>query len=389
MQTLTDAQLTRRFALLQAVFFAGYSGCAFLSFLLLQKAMPTALIGVMSAVVSLASTLVQPLWGVLCDRRGCHRGFYVLGAVLCPVIYYTISRTQRIWLLFVCAALSGCFVNCLQNMANGWVAGLNSRGRKVEYSAARGCGSMMYALAAILYGRAVLVFGNGAIPALMVAFGVGVIVVSARIPRVECIAGAREKVNLREGLSILLRQRDYVIFVLCAFLAMFSLAGTGTYFAVFLDELGANSQHVGLGNFVMAMAEALAMFLFSRVVRRVPFRGLFTLCLLAHALECILLALSPNYVCAILSMAVQCLSFGLLVPCIQHFTFRHVERRYASTAQLFSTSVGLSASLVFGDLFSGLLSGLMPLRAMFLWLSVPALLGTAIYGITTHNKKPV
>jgi PPP family 3-phenylpropionic acid transporter len=379
----TDSKLTRQFALLQAAFFAAYSGCSFLSYLLLQKqSFSSALIGVVGALIALSSAAVQPLWGILCDRYRCHRLFYLLSGLLCPVLYWVIQRTRQTPVLLSCAFLSGCFVNCMQNMANGWVAALNGQGHRVSYSMARGCGSISYALAAILYGKAVLLFGNAAIPFLMAVFGLLIITAAFRILKPEAQhstpLGAREPSGLREGLSLLLRQRDYVVFVSCCFLAVSALSGVSTYFSVFVTQLGGNAQHIGLGNFVLALSEAPAMLLFGRMVKRMPFRILFTLCLAGHVVECVLLAAAPNTACAVLSMASQFLSFGLLVPCVQHFTSTCTEVRYASTAQLFSSAVGLSASMVFGNLFSSFLSRMFPLRTVFLLLGMVAFLGVLL-----------
>ena len=106
------------------------------------------------------------------------------------------------------------------------------------------------------------------------------------------------------------------------------------------------------------------------VCMRFSFRRLFTVCLLAHALQCVLVGLSPNYTCAILAMLLQGLSFGTLVPCLQSYTAGHVDARYTAMAQLFTSSVSLSASMVFGSLAASLLSVWLPLPAVFLALSL-------------------
>ena len=385
----TDRQLTRRFSVLNGAFFASYAGTAFLSYLLMQKQMSTALIGVVGALVALASAAVQPLWGLLCDRYCCHRLFYVLGGVLAPLIYFAIAKSGSVPVLIVCALLSGCFIHCLQNMSNGWVAGLNHReGRKISYSSSRGWGSLAYALAAILFGQAVLRFGDFAVPALMGVFCTATIAASFAIPRIRAAkeeqGGQASRPNLKEGLSILLHRRSYVAFVFCCFLGVFALAGISTYFPVLLAELGGNSGHVGMGNFAMAFSESVFMMLFGRLIRKISFRRVFSFSLIMFALECVLVGISPNSTCTVLALLTQGLSYGLVVPCSQHYTFVHIDPTYTSTAQLFSSAVGMSASMVFGNLFAGFLSGFLPLRWVFLVLGLFPLAGLVLYRISLH-----
>lgn len=121
------------------------------------------------------------------------------------------------------------------------------------------------------------------------------------------------------------------------------------------------------------------MFLSGRMLKRVSFRKLFTVSLFAHGLQCALVGLSPNYTCAILAMLLQGLAFGTLVPCLQSYTADHVEERYTATAQLFTSSVSLSASMIFGSLAAGFLSIWLPLPAVFLTISLFPFGGGLLY----------
>ena len=63
-----DRALTRRFALLQAGFFGAYAGTSFFSYILLKQDVPNAYIGLLGALTSCSCTLIQPVWGIVCDR---------------------------------------------------------------------------------------------------------------------------------------------------------------------------------------------------------------------------------------------------------------------------------------------------------------------------------
>ena len=179
------------------------------------------------------------------------------------------------------------------------------------------------------------------------------------------------------------RQREYMVVVWSGFLSMSGIAGVSSYFSAYLATLGASASAVGLGNFTYAIAEVPFMFLFKRLSARFSFRTLFAVSLFAHGLQCVLVGLSPNYICAILSMLLQGLSFGTLVPCLQHYTASHIDPRYISTAQLFTSAVSLSASMIFGSLMASALSRQFTLPTVFLLISLVSFSGCALYILYT------
>ena len=388
-QVRADKSLDRRFAALQGCFFAGYAGTSFFSYLLLQKGVSNVLIGMLGGLMSCVSTLVQPVWGLLCDRRRCYRSFYLLSAAAMLVVYTWIIRAGTTAELAVCAALSGMFINCIQNMGNGWVAALNAQGRAVNYGVSRSCGSLAFAIMAVALGWALERFGHRGLVGGMTLAGLCCAAVSFTIPRPKALPRTAEDApgpGMGEGLRVLTGQREYMLVVLSGFFAMAGVAGINAYFSAYLAIMGAGATAVGVGNFAYAIAEVPFMFLSRALLERFSFRRLFTVCLLAHALQCVLVGLSPNYTCAILAMLLQGLSFGTLVPCLQSYTAGHVDARYTAMAQLFTSSVSLSASMVFGSLAASLLSVWLPLPAVFLALSLLPLGGGLAFWLGVGAK---
>ncbi|MBR6351439.1 MAG: MFS transporter, partial [Firmicutes bacterium] len=141
----------------------------------------------------------------------------------------------------------------------------------------------------------------------------------------------------------------------------------------------ANSFHIGLADFTYAIAEVPFMFLFASFEKKLGFRNVLILCLASNVLQSVLMAQSHSVAATIIILLLQGPSFGLMVPCVQFFASNNVDRRYISTAQLFSTAVILSASIVAGNFVSGLLSAQMPLRAMFYWMAGISSIGLIIY----------
>lgn len=382
----SDRELNQRLAALQGSFFAVYAGTSFFSYILLKKGIPHVYIGLLGALTSCSSTLIQPVWGILCDRRRCHRAFYILSGLAAPLLYLCMIRTASLPALALCALLSGMLIHGIQNMGNGWISSLNAEGRQINYGACRSLGSLAFAVMAVVFGWAIQRFGYSGLICGMALCGAACISVSLTIPNSEgrpSSAAESSALALAEGLRILMKQREYLAVVWSAFLAMSGIAGVSAYFSAYLATLGASATVVGLGNFAYAIAEVPFLFLFKPLSSRVSFRPLFTASLFAHGLQCVLAGLSPNYTCAILSMLLQGLSFGTLVPCLQHYVASHMDPTYGSTAQMFTSAVSLSASMIFGSLLASALSRRFNLSIVFLLISLVSFSGCGLWVLYT------
>ncbi|SFP88261.1 Major Facilitator Superfamily protein [Oscillibacter sp. PC13] len=380
---------------MQGSFFAAYAGTSFFSYILLKKEIPNVYIGLLGALTSCSSTVIQPIWGILCDRYRCHRVFYIISSLAIPLLYLCIIRSNSLPALAFCALLSGLFINCIQNMGSGWISSLNAEGYHINYGASRSCGSLAFAVMAAVFGWAVQSLGYSGLVGGMVLCGLVCMAVSLTIPkssgqRPASPDAASTAPGLAEGIRMVTGQREYMVVVWSGFLAMSGIAGVNSYFSAYLAVLGASASAVGLGNFTYAIAEVPFLFLFKHLSARFSFRALFTMSLLAHGLQCVLVGLSPNYVCAILSMLLQGVSFGTLAPCLQQYTTSHIDPRYISTAQLFTSAVSLSASMIAGSLLASALSRHFPLSVVFLLISLVSFSGCALYSLytiyTTHSS---
>ena len=385
-----DRKLNRRFAALQGSFFGAYSGTSFFSYILLEKGVSNTYIGLFGALTSLSSSLIQPVWGILCDRYRCHRVFYLISSLVIPLLYLVILRVFSLPALAVCALISGMFINCIQNMGNGWVSALNGEGCRINYGLSRSFGSLAFAVMSVVLGWAIQVWGYPGLICGMALCGTCCILSSFTIPR------ARERApresaaapRLSQGLRIITGDREYLLVVVAAFFSMAGVAGINSYFSAYLAMLGASAASVGVGNFAYAIAEAPFMFLYQRLSARFSFRWLFLFSLFTHGLQCVCVGISPNYVWATLAMLLQGPSFGLLVPCLQHYTASRFAPEYTSTAQLFTSAVSLSASMIFGSLLASFLSRYFTLPVTFLLCSLFSFFGFLLYGVGAALVRP-
>jgi len=328
---------------------------------------------------------------MLCDRFHCHRLFFIMTGILSPLLFLVIRHLNSVPGLLLCAVVCGAVLTCMLNMSGSWVSSLRRDGITIDFGVARSCGSFSFAIMALLYGRAISRFGDSGLTVLMAACGLLCVLLSFGIPQNTRSDSSRNTVSReRIDLSSLLKNRPYRRFLLIGFLSMVGLAGSSVYYVVLLTQLGADSVVVGIGNFAYAIAEVPAMLLFTRIRRKLEFRTVLLISLLAVCLQSFGLGIAHSCTAAILSMLLQGLSYGLMVPLAQQFVDLQISEECISSAQMTCTAVVFTASMILGSILCGALVSVFSLSICFrlmALLSFAAVLLFAVFRRSLELKK--
>ena len=162
-----DYAPTARYTLLQGTYWASY--CAILTFssvYLLARGLSNAQIGLLLSVAGALSALLQPFVSRIADglRRMSMRQFTALlvvgqlavGALL-PLASGRLPHTVLYGLLII-------LVNLIMPLTSALGMACLSRGRALNFGAARAAGSITYGVCSAVFGRMVLRFGEGSLP---------------------------------------------------------------------------------------------------------------------------------------------------------------------------------------------------------------------------------
>ena len=320
-------------------------------------------IGLVASTAPLAGVVLQPLWGTLSDRYGWRKPLLTLSllaaALIAPAVALAHAFAALLPLFIALAAATSPTVPLADATTLEWI-----RRHGGSYGAVRIYGSLGYLLASLGAG---LFYRDRHILLLFPLYGLllfGTCLVSLGAPRQE------DTVQLArgEGLGTVLQDRVVVLFLALAVVGYGTYAAYNTFFALYLQGLGAGTGVVGLAAGLASLSELPIMALAGRIMARVGVKLLLLAGLGAAALRWLAYGLLHDYRVAVAFSLLHGLSFaGFYVAGITFIDHR-VPQHLRSTGQtlFYGATFGLGSvagSNLFGVLFDQLHAGGMYLVA--------------------------
>ena len=347
-------------------------------------------IGALSMVASLATVLVQPLWGMACDRLGRLRGTIVLNVLASiPIAFGLLTGKDRPVLMgMVVFLLAATFIS-MGPMVDSWTIKLINQGHAINYSLTRGIGSLVYACVAIAFGWFLDLAGMTVIP---YAFSLLALLLAAFMLLTQ--RPARELHHDEKGspfvaMSALIKNRPFMLMLLSLVLLYAGNGAIMVFMPVRMELLGGTNVTLGIGMTVMALSEFPAMLLHRRFVRHVRNETLLTASLFFFVVKGVATAFAPSVTFLILSQTLQFVSFGLYLPsAVQHINHL-VDEKSLVTAMLLFASATYGVGMMFGGMAGGLLAEAFGVQIMMLMLSGVTLAGFLLFFFSNRREARV
>ncbi len=274
----TSAQSTSRFAIdrrllsPKAFYFCFYAaGAALIPFLGLYYAsigLTGRTIGLLAGLPPLITLVAAPLWGGLADATNRHKQLLLaaIGGVI--VVALSISMvTQLLWLLplvAVYAFFSAPIVPLVDNTVLAMLGPLRNQYGKQRIWGAIGWG-VSAAIMGIVIQRTDL---RSAFYGYALFMGLGWIV-AGRLPVVAAGIGSK----FWNGLSTMMRRREWVIFLLAVFTSSIAGGMYNNFLFLYLDSMGAAKTLMGFSLVVATFSELPIFFYSDRLLARWGARG--------------------------------------------------------------------------------------------------------------------
>lgn len=280
--------LTAHYALIMALYWSNLAVLSnYASVYLLGHGFHNTQIGMMIAAASLLSALIQPLLGTYADRPESPSvrsillmlifAFLAFG-VLIPI---TAGRSQV--LLTICYALALTMMLSMVPFVNSIGTLSAKEGRTVNFAAARGIGSLVYAGTSYLIGRGVANFGISLIPLVSIAIYAGFALSLAAYPFQKTALPGKNRAH-----GSFLKKYPRFLIVLAASTCLYTSHVLINSFAFqIIGTKGGNSEELGVVFAVAALSEIPMMLFFTRFLRKMSAGKWLALSGFAFLLKCV------------------------------------------------------------------------------------------------------
>ena len=345
-----------------------------------EHGLSLAQIGVLLALPGIAQLLAGPLWGLLADALGRHRGLLpmvLLGAVLPAGLIYLMPGYAGIVAL---AALSACFTVPISPLADSATLALLGEHRE-RYGAQRMWGALGWGVSTVVSGYIVKSLGLPVIFLIFPLIGGLAMIAGALLPR-----PTLPSVDLRAAARVLLRDSRWARFLGCALLIGCASSLMHGFLSIYLADLGAGSEQIGLAYTIASMSELPVMALAPLALRRWGARPLLALAGGAYAVRLLIYIVAPVPAWALGAQLLHGFCFGAMWTAGVHEAHRLAPPGLEATAQSLLGVAVFGVAVLLANTVGGVIFESWGVATLFAIVAVLAVVGAV--GFLLPGREP-
>ena len=274
-------------------------------------------IGIAMGIAYLASALLQPLLATFAQKTGIR-----LGNCLCVLSGIIALLAVMMWLvpthglaLLVMEIVVLMLHSAMQSAINALYRGYHNRGTKINFSLARGMGSVAFSLTNLLAGLLLRSLSITTLPALYLIPSIllSLVLVFFHAPNVA--SEEHNSVVTPKEKRLLLRQYPYFYLFLAGVMFLgLTHTFTESYLFQIMENIGGTSSNLGIAMAITAITELPAMLLYKRIYKRFGNRKLLGLACWIWALKSFCITIAPNVYVIYAAELLQFAGYAIYVP---------------------------------------------------------------------------
>ncbi len=341
---------------------------------------------------------------------------YILGFVLQPLIAGFIDRAKKASLLSVlafigmicilltvglllfptkCLALTGCYLLrmalevSMQPLINSFAFTLERLGTPIAFGAARGCGSLFYAVFSALLGMSLNDANVRILPVLSLSvFGLLFLVISVLSPEIRGAERNSVKKTKQEASILLLfsRHRSFVFLLVGLAGIFFGHSVIDNFPYQIVAHVGGSGTDVGVLHAFMAVLELPGLLLFDRLYMKMSCISILKFAALFFLLKNFATFFCTGLTGLYLTHLMHALSFALMLPASVRFADESMDAQSATLAQALVTGM-MSIGNVLSSALGGAIIDKAGTASMLLICAVITAAGTACIVFCIRKKE--
>lgn len=329
-------------------------------YVIIARGFNSAVAGTCMALANLTSLIIQPTVSNFLDKSKKVSVFdmAVITSILMLIIYLlNVFADNGSLFLIICFVLSAGLYSSLEPIFNSLSSIFQVNGLNIEFGKARALGSFSYGVVCALFGvltnnsSYVIVLIGGSIFSFILTL---VTIIIRKHFSEACPVPLKVEDNNVIGFKEFIKSNG-VYMLLCLFLTgiFFGYTGADNFTILIVENVGGNSQDMGVILGVKATLEAIVIFLYSKIRKVFKLNTLLIISMLSFILKAFALLTAKSVLVIYLAQIIQMSSFALIIPTMVEYVDTNMERNIAIRGQAFFTM-----TIVLGSIFSSLLGGI-------------------------------
>ena len=362
------------------LFAAGASVLPFMVLYYQELDFTGAQIGVITGITPLITFFFAPLWSGIADATGRHRlimSAAILGGAITLFAYSLLNAFLAVLLVAVVLYFFLSPVGPFADSAAMFMLG----DKKEMYGRIRLGGTLGYGLAATIAGGLVQNYS------LRIAFwGSSILLILALIVSQKLVYG-QTKANgpTRAGISIILANPRWLLFLVLAFTGGLALAAFNNYFFPYMKEVGANESMMGIALTVGTISEIPIFFFGNKLIKQFKAYGLLMLSMVITGLRLILFAVAGTTMLVLVIQLINGMTYAAFWIAGVSFADENAPPGMRTTAQGLFNAMVMGIGTAAGGFIGGLLLDSIGGRDLYLTFGIAILVIVGLVAVVYRS----
>jgi len=338
-------------------------------------------IGILTSLPSLIAIISVPLWTGIADRTNRHKLIMSFCMLVGITSLFILPSLKTFALVFSLSIISNIFFSPVSAFSDN-ASMTMLEGRKDLIGRLRLGGTIGFGITATIAGIFVEEYG------LKFAFwgGAAIFFLGFLVSQQLEHGGKPKGENVIRGrVADLLRNPQWLLFLIAAFTCGFAFAASNIYFFPYMDTLGIDESIMGITLTVGTIAEIPLLIFANRLVKRFNAFGLLFFSMIMTGLRLFLFAVAQGPTAILLVQLLNGFAYPLTWIAGVTFADETAPEGYRATAQGLFSSVGMGLGAAVGGFTGGLIFENLGSRAMF-WIFGGIVFGVVAFVWLTRNS---
>lgn len=386
-------QIDRTYRNLQAFYFLSFFSFGSLFPLLSvylneEAAISHTQIGLLIAMIPIVTIVIQPLWGMLSDYTRKPRKLLLVAVLMASILGLCYVFLQGFILLILGIIFIAVFQSAIVPLSDSLSLNFVQTNNK-EYGNIRLWGALGFAIAVFIVGKVTDFTLDLRWIFYFFAFALLVCALPLRqFPK----RGQDVSVNLRDGMSVLVKNKLFLLFLISNFLMFGPVLANNYYFGTFILSLGGTLTGVGIAFLLAAGSEAPFMRWSQKVINNYGVLSVLLICSFISCSRWFFYSFAPPVELIYITTIVQGVSVGLYIPAALLLVRQLAPKEVQATAVGIYSAVGNGLGNAFFTFVAGILIDLLSVNQMYGFFSAMTGVGFILtwrIKVAIQNKEQV
>lgn len=380
-------------------YYAAYTSFfSFLAVFLTEYGYSTGKIGIVFTCTSLINLVSQPILGYISDTKIPIKKIVLTSMIITIPGAFLLGPATGIFPLAIGSILLVAFFEyALIGLLDTWTNLAKQNNKYINYSVARGMGSLSSAVAALFIGGALSRFGMKSMFWFHAGFMLLALVFALQFENIKGWEGQDKnrdghlgdgnKSSMLHALVLLWENGAYRYFLIAVFLINMGWRIIVTYLPTILIGFGGNSEHQGIAMAVMMIGIAPVMFLYPKFLRKMGIQRMLLIGAMLTILRIFSICLAVNLWSMIWIQVGEAISFGIFQPSTIEYINVITPIHQRALAVSVATAVQMALCGTVGNYFAGLMLESVNFHVTYFIFGMIAAVGFILLLISTRISK--